>query len=58
MIQRRLNALIANRAAVLRELRAMKADKVLDITQSAFQIQDLACNEPGQPNPPTQPEPS
>jgi hypothetical protein len=58
MIQRRLNALIANRAAVLRELRAMKADKVLDITQSAFQIQDLACNEPGQSNPPTQPEPS
>lgn len=37
MLQRRINALVANRAAVLRELRAMKADKVLEITQQTLQ---------------------
>lgn len=56
MIQRRLNALIANRAAVLRELRALRTDQVLEITQPVLQINDLDGNPSQQPTPQTQPE--
>lgn len=58
MIQRRLNSLIANRAAVLRELRAMKADKMLGVTQPTLQTEDLSYYQPQRSNPPTQPEPT
>ena len=58
MIQRRLNSLIANRAAVLRELRAMKADKMLEITQPTLQTKDFDYYRTQPANPPTQPEPT
>ena len=56
MIQRRLNALIANRAAVLRELRALRTDQVLEITHPALQTNGLPPHPSQQPTPETQPE--
>jgi hypothetical protein len=58
MIQRRINALIANRAVILRELRAMKAARVLEVTQPSLQTKDLRSYQFPQSTPPTQPEPT
>ena len=58
MIQRRINALIANRAVILRELRAMKAARVLEVTQPSLQTKDLRCYKFPQSTQETQPEPT